>query len=207
MTTWEDFRDGYLEYLASEKELERYEAYQGRNTALHLYGDSSRDEGVELNPFDSESVRNAWTEFVSDIVQPQLGCHELLFGTWTFKNLNGAPPTLTRGRRKTKELIDAIYDKTRAFVIVEERGKENERLHLHGLLLRDITRDTDSFSGLLLQMRQTWTEEGFWKLEPARDAGAACTYTAKYVAKGQFDGDMAFYAKRDESHYQTLMQL
>lgn len=206
MTTWADFRDGYFEYLNAEKELERDELSATRNAALHLLSnDRTVNKDGEPNPFSTDAVRHAWTEFVSDIVQPQLACHELTFCTWTFKNLQGEPPTLTRARKRTKELIDVIYDQTRAFVIVEERGKINDRLHLHGLLLRDITRDLPA--ALHQTVRQVWHDEGWYKMEPAKNAKAACTYSAKYIAKGQFDGDLAFWAKRDTTDYQTVLPL
>ncbi len=206
MVTWVDFRDGYLEYLKSEKELERYDAATSRATAIHLLTNDRHSRGPEeLNPFDFDTVKTAWTEFISDCILPQLACHELTFCTWTFKNLHGAPPTLTRARKRTLELIAAIDPLVRAYVIVEERGKENDRLHLHGLLLRDITRD---YSVALRQaVGHVWASEGYYKLEEAKNPEGSSHYVSKYIAKGQFDGDLAFWARRDETHYQTVLEI
>ncbi len=206
MVTWVDFRDGYLEYLESEKEMERYDNQGSSRNALHLLtNDNNVESGQELNPFSSYAISTAWTEFVSDCILPELACHKLTFCTWTFKNLHGAPPTLTRARKRTLELIAAIDPLVRAYVIVEERGKENDRLHLHGLLLRDITRD---YSVALRQaVSHVWASEGYFQLEEAKNPTGSSIYVSKYIAKGQFDGDLAFWAKRDESHYQTKMEL
>ncbi len=206
MTTWVDFRDGYIEYLNAEKELERYDLEATKNKALHiLTNNSGTDRPEELNPFDVDSVRSAWTDFVSDCILPQLACHELTFITLTFKNLHDAPPTLTRARKRTLELISAIDEHVRAYVLVEERGKENDRLHLHGLLLRDITRDYPT--ALRQAIRNVWSSEGFYQIEEAKNPEGSSRYVSKYISKGQFDGDLSFWARRDESFYQTVLLL
>ncbi len=157
----------------------------------------------------SLELRESWKSFVAELVQPELAIDVLLFGTFTFADWvsqDGVSfaPGLRKGRRAINCFIERVNEYVDAFVIVEERGKQNDRLHYHCLLRCD---RSATFEGLLLPtLLKLWTA-GYSKLEPARGIAEAISYSTKYVLKGQYAGELGFWAKRSTRVRQMSMSL
>ncbi len=133
----------------------------------------------------------------------------LLFGTFTFadwvsKDGVSSAPGLRKGRRAINRFIERVNDYVDAFVIVEERGKQNDRLHYHCLLRCD---RAATFEGLLIPSLLKMWKEGYSKLEPARGIAEAISYSTKYVLKGQYAGELGFWAKRSSAVRQMPLVL
>ncbi len=200
---WLDWSDGWKAYLQSKSELDK----EQNVSAIHIGSSGNRDavESVNSDVFDSEPLRREWTTFVSELVEPQLACHAMRFVTLTFRDIRDAPPTLTHGRREMESFLLKLRKEVDSFIFVEERGAENARLHYHGLIRYNYL---ESSQMLILSLFQDWKlSNGFFKYEEPKSQAGAISYTIKYVLKGAYSGDTAFWAKRSDAVTQIKMEL
>ncbi len=212
MDNYTDWRDGLLAYYSSLWELDN-EARVDRLSA-HRDGFTARNgiragRSPPVKAIDTPSLRESWRTFVGDIVTPELSIHRLLFCTFTFENYKNYAknldevPGLQKGRRAIEYWMATTNEHTDSYVIVEERGKANSRLHYHGLV-RVIRRPTGN-DLLVNTLKRAWTR-GFSDVDEARSLSEACAYVTKYVLKGQYAAEMGFWAKKsDRSHQMSLV--
>ncbi len=193
---WEDFQGGMLEYLSALRDLES----DSLGDVLHMR-DSER---TNLERLDHDDVRVAWRSFVSDVVSPELAIHALKFFTLTFRDIRGQPPILTHGRKVIERFIAQLSPLVDSFVIVEERGSINDRLHYHGLYRYS---KLDYTSLHVMPLLKEWERDnGFIKFEDPKSSDATISYTAKYLVKGQYTGDSGFWARRSGAELQIKME-
>ncbi len=200
MTTWTDFTDGYWEYLKSEKDMALLDTPQPGGltikTGVHAITRlRSTDGEAEDTIYNRHLVKQEWVRFVEQIVRPELVRHQMYFSTMTFKEIvKDEPPTLSQGRKAIEAFLRPLDVLPSAYVIVEERGVVNNRLHYHGLFRLD--RFGDSYAGLIQHFQRYWPH-GFNKLGLVENTDAVCHYVTKYIVKGEFDASAAWYMKRD----------
>ncbi len=201
--SWLDWSDGWIEYLQAQSALEE----ETHVRPIHIGSVGSVHAGQRDNSevYTAEALRTEWRSFVSDIVEPQLAIHTLRFVTLTFRDIHGNSPTLTRGRRELETFILNLRDEADAFVFVEERGKENARLHYHGCIRYNIM----EYSQMqVMSLLSEWKRDnGFYKYEVPKKQASAIDYTVKYLVKGAYSGDTAFWAMRSTANTQILMEL
>ncbi len=200
--TWSDFSDGYLMYLNAERELnEELQTCNQMSGSLHMR-DSERDN---REPFNRESLRQAWTTFVSGLISPELAIHKLKFLTLTFADIRGAPPTLTHGRKQLEYFIADLAKLADSFVFVEERGKIKDRLHYHGLIRYD---KMNYFPAEVAALLTRWRlVNGFFKYEDPKSEDKITAYTTKYLVKGAYSGDTGFWVLRSDAAIAIKMEL
>jgi len=213
MDNWIDWRDGLLAYTRAvwdgenEDRIDRLTAH--RRDKAHARNGIRAGDTSALKPIDGDSLRTSWRTFVGDIVTPELAIHRLLFCTFTFENFKDyakgldEAPGFQKGRSAIDYWMATTNELTDSYVIVEERGKANARLHYHGLV-RVIRRP---FGDALLvdTLRKAWTK-GFSDVDEARSVSEACNYVTKYVLKGQYEASLGFWAKKsDRSHQLELV--
>ncbi len=130
-------------------------------------------------------VREAWPQFISDVVQPELEGDCLVFATFTFKDYRGNAPGVKKGRTAIGSFLGQVDPSPDAYVIVGERGKQNARLHFHGLFRFRNRRDARYG---MHTMRQCW-RYGHSDVQFCKSALAAVSYLSKYISKGNsFNG-------------------
>ncbi len=208
MNMFEDWKQGLLAYYSSLWEMDnedRRDRLRARHRVGVTYGNAQRrGDTPPGKPIDAPSLRESWRTFVGDIVTPELAMHRLLFCTFTFENFKDyarnldEAPGVQKGRKAIEYWMAITSEHTDSYVLVEERGKANSRLHYHGLV-RVIRRPVGD-DLLLALLRKAWTH-GFNEVEDARSVSEACSYVTKYVLKGQYEASMGFWAKTsDRSH-------
>lgn len=212
MNNYEDWRDGLLAYNESLWELDN-EARRDRIAAHRRYG-TTHGNGIRagdtapVKSIDTTSLRESWRTFVGDIVTPELAIHRLLFCTFTFENFKDyarqldESPGFQKGRKAIEFWISNTNQHTDSYVLVEERGKANSRLHYHGLVR--VLRRPSGNDLLLAFLRKSWTH-GFTQVEDARDLTSASHYVTKYVLKGQYEASMGFWAKTSNNSQQLAL--
>ncbi len=211
MDKWIDWRDGLLAYNASLWELDN----EARRDRLRAHRDATppgmgvRTGGsAPVKAIDIESLRESWRTFVGDIVTPELSIHRLLFCTFTFENYvsrysgQEEVPGIQKGRKAIEHWMAITSEHTDSYVIVEERGKANSRLHYHGLVR--VIRTATGNDLLLNTLRKAWSR-GFSDVDEARSVSEACHYVTKYVLKGQYDTALGFWAKKSDRSHQIKL--
>ncbi len=213
MNVFEDWKMGLLEYYHSlweqdnEDRRDRLRAHSGGGLAVGIR--QRRGDTPAEQPLDAPSLREAWRTFVGDIVTPELSIHRLLFCTFTFENFVSRSsgqeevPGIQKGRKAIEYWMGITDQHTDSYVIVEERGKANSRLHYHGLV-RVIRRPTGN-DLLIATLRKSWSR-GYADVDEARSVSTAADYVTKYVLKGQYAAQMGIWFKKsDQSHQMALV--
>ncbi len=211
--TFEDWRSGLHAYETALQEginEDRRNRILARRRVGTAVGIARRKGDITpLKPIDSPSLRESWRSFVGDIVTPELAIHRLLFCTFTFENFRDygknldEVPGVQKGRKAIEYWMAITAEHTDSYVIVEERGKANSRLHYHGLV-RVIRRPTGN-DLLTATLRKAWSR-GFSDVEEARSLATAADYVTKYVLKGQYEAQMGIWLKKSyRSHQMALV--
>ncbi len=204
----DDWLDGGLEYAQSLGQLQRELDRDDREARVGLHIDSA-PTGLGLIPSwsDIDSLKTEWLEFVRAMVKPELDGDRNVFATFTFRDYQGQHPGIAKVRQAVADYMPTLDKYLDGWVIVTERGKANDRLHLH-MVGRWTPDATNGFFGTVLKNLGHW-RHGWTKVEEVKSLEAACKYACKYIVKELISGSAEndFWMSKGKREVQLGMPL
>ncbi len=134
-----------------------------------------------------EMLKDEWLDFVRAMVKPQLDGDRNVFATFTFRDYKGEHPGIAKVREAVADFMPCIDDYLDGWVIVTERGKINDRLHLH-MVGRWTPDATNGFFGTVIKNLGSKWSHGWTRVEEVKNLEAACKYACKYIIKELVSG-------------------
>lgn len=146
----------------------------------------------------SEGQRSeAWSQWVKESVNPNV------FATFTVQGPGGMPPGLQKFRSMVSSweqiVCHDLADIMDGYFWATERGKVNDRLHLHVVALMDTTKSLWKH-----RLERSWRHGYSQVRELSSDGGIR--YVTKYVTKG-LDETLDFNMRKSEDFQWQLFQL
>ncbi len=182
-----DWLDGGMEYAQSFERMERESERANRENRRGIHIDTPQTGLVPVQSWEHfDNLKSEWLDFVRAMVKPELDGDRNVFATFTFRDYQGQHPGIAKVRQAVADFMPTLDQYMDGWVIVTERGKANDRLHLH-MVGRWTPDSTNGFFGTVFKNLARWGH-GWSKVEEVKNLDAACKYTCKYIVKELISG-------------------